>query len=147
MNKFKLDKKLANDCFFIDNLHLSQLLLMNDSNYLWLILVPRKNNVTEIIDLAFSEQQILLKEINLISHIIKNDFTYHKLNIAALGNVVKQLHIHIIGRQENDVSYPKPIWGNAPTKPYTADKSQQIIDSIKKLLNQQIKQNGQGYFN
>ena len=75
------------------------------------------------------------------------DFTYHKLNIAALGNVVKQLHIHIIGRQENDASYPKPIWGNAPTKPYTADKSQQIIDSIKKLLNQQIKQNGQGYFN
>ncbi len=137
MNKFKLDKKLADDCFFIDNLQFSQLLLMNDSNYPWFILVPQKNNLSEFIDLNFEEQKLLLKEINLISKILKEDFDIDKINIASLGNVVKQLHVHIIGRKNNDISFPRPVWGSAQAKSYTKIEANKIIELIKTKLNEQ----------
>ena len=118
MQRFILDKKLQKDCIFIKDLELSQLLLMNDSNYPWLILVPRKNNLTEIIDLDQDNQIILLSEINYVSKILKKHLNVDKINIASLGNVVSQLHIHIIGRYFNDISYPKPIWGQVNSVKY-----------------------------
>ena len=118
MQRFILDKKLQKDCIFIKDLELSQLLLMNDSNYPWLILAPRKNNLTEIIDLDQDDQIILLSEINYVSKILKKHLNVDKINIASLGNVVSQLHIHIIGRYFNDISYPKPIWGQVNSVKY-----------------------------
>jgi len=135
MTKFKLDQRLQSDCFFIDNINLSQLLLMNDSNYPWLILVPQKNNITELTDLSFIDQTTLLQEINLISKIIKDIFIIDKLNIATLGNVVSQLHIHIIGRKKDDASFPKPIWGNSKIRPYNIEESTKIIQNFKEKLN------------
>jgi diadenosine tetraphosphate (Ap4A) HIT family hydrolase len=131
---FNINSKLEQDSIFICDLTLSQLRLMNDSNYLWLLLIPKQESLTEIIDLSFSQQTILLQEINLISNIIKQNFICKKLNIANLGNIVSQLHIHIIARHDNDPSFPKPIWGYAKTMPYKRDQIIDICDKIKKYL-------------
>ena len=131
---FQLDAKLQADTFFIKDLKLSRLLLMNDANYPWLILVPKKPNLTEIIDLTLDEQAIVLQEINLVAKILKKSFKADKLNIANLGNVVSQLHIHIIARFKNDISFPKPIWGAAQTKPYEEKAAQTLISEIQNLL-------------
>ncbi|MAZ80694.1 MAG: HIT family protein [Rickettsiales bacterium] len=130
MHQFILDKKLQKDCIFIKDLELSQLLLMNDSNYPWLILAPRKNNLTEIIDLDQDDQIILLSEINYVSKILKKHLNVDKINIASLGNIVSQLHIHIIGRYFNDISYPKPIWGEVDSVEYNEIK----ISNFKEIF-------------
>jgi diadenosine tetraphosphate (Ap4A) HIT family hydrolase len=130
MHQFILDKKLQKDCIFIKDLELSQLLLMNDSNYPWLILVPRKKNLTEIIDLDQDDQIILLSEINYVSKILKKHLNVDKINIASLGNIVSQLHIHIIGRYFNDISYPKPIWGQVNSVKYDEIK----ISNFKEIF-------------
>lgn len=128
---FTLNSKLKEDCFFVDDLNLSKLLLMNDSNYIWLILVPKKEGLIELIDLNFDEQIELLKEINQVSSILKNQLKVEKLNIATLGNVVNQLHIHVIGRFKSDASFPKPVWGAVNAKAYSQEKAQKIINLIK----------------
>lgn len=130
MHQFILDKKLQKDCIFIKDLELSQLLLMNDSNYPWLILAPRKNNLTEIIDLDQDDQIILLSEINYVSKILKKHLNVDKINIASLGNIVSQLHIHIIGRYFNDISYPKPVWGQVDSVEYNEIK----ISNFKEIF-------------
>jgi diadenosine tetraphosphate (Ap4A) HIT family hydrolase len=131
---FILNSQLKADTFFVADLKISQLLLMNDSNYVWLILVPRKPNLIELIDLNFDEQTQVLCEINLIGKILKENFAAQKLNIGALGNAVKQLHIHLIARHENDATFPKPVWGNAPTKPYAPQAAQDLIKKIKSFI-------------
>jgi diadenosine tetraphosphate (Ap4A) HIT family hydrolase len=134
---FVLNQKLADDTFWICDLKISRLLLMNDANYLWFILVPKKSDLVELIDLNFDEQIEVLREINLVAKILKTDFAAEKINIAALGNAVKQLHIHVIGRFENDATFPKPVWGNAPTKPYQTSAAQDLIAKFKlKISNQ-----------
>lgn len=131
---FKLHPKLVCDNHFVADLKLSRLLLAKDSNYLWLILVPRVPGAIEITDLEFKIQQQLLLEINIIGKIIKKDFNYQKLNIASLGNVVSQLHIHLIGRNQDDASFPKPIWGQVRPKEYQLGKANQIIARIRNLI-------------
>jgi diadenosine tetraphosphate (Ap4A) HIT family hydrolase len=128
---FILDSKLSQDSFVVCDLKISQLLLMNDSNYPWLILVPKKADLIELTDLSFEEQLEVLREINLIGEILKEEFSVQKLNIAALGNVVKQLHIHVIGRFENDASFPKPVWGAITSKPYEERVAQELIKKLQ----------------
>jgi diadenosine tetraphosphate (Ap4A) HIT family hydrolase len=131
---FILNSRLQADTFFIADLKISRLLLMNDSNYPWLILVPRKADLIELTDLSFEDQIEVLREINLVGKILQENFGAEKLNIAALGNVVSQLHIHVIVRKKNDATFPKPVWGNAIAKPYTEQDAQDIIRKIKSLL-------------
>lgn len=131
---FTLNPKLEADTIFISDLKISRLLLMNDANYVWLILVPRKENLVELTDLSFDEQVEVLGEINLLGRILQKEFACDKLNIAALGNVVKQLHIHVIARKENDATFPKPVWGNAPAVPYQEEDAKKLIAQIKSLL-------------
>lgn len=131
---FTLNSKLEADTFFICDLKVSRLLLMNDSNYPWLILVPRQDDLLELTNLSFEEQTEILREINLLGKILKENFAVEKLNIGALGNVVKQLHIHVIGRFQNDASFPKPVWGAVASKPYTESAAQDLIKKIKSLL-------------
>jgi len=131
---FELDKKLQADSFFIHDFEMSRLLLMNDANYLWLILVPKKPNLSELIDLDFNEQLLVLKEINLVAKILKNEFGAYKLNIANLGNMVRQLHIHVIARFEDDASFPKPVWGALPTKAYEDKVAKDLIKKIQSFL-------------
>lgn len=131
---FILDEKLQKDSFFIGNLELCSVLLMNDSNYPWLILVPQKSNLTEIFDLSFDEQIQLLKEINFITEILRMEYPYHKFNIANLGNIVSQLHIHIIVRQKNDATFPKPVWGNAEPVFYSEQNLKMVLEKLKKYF-------------
>lgn len=131
---FALHSQLKSDTHFICDLPLSSALLMNDANYLWLILVPRKPNLIELTDLSFAEQTQVLQEINSVAKILKKEFNAEKLNIAALGNVVSQLHIHVIGRKKNDATFPKPVWGNAPAKPYATKEAEALIQKLKSLL-------------
>ncbi len=131
---FELDSKLAADSFWVCDLDLSSLLLMNDANFLWLILVPKKEKLVELIDLNFSEQIQLLKEINQISEILKQEFAVDKINIASLGNVVSQLHFHVIGRMKTDLAFPKPVWNQLPAKKYEASQSSILIEKIRLSL-------------
>ena len=109
--EFKLDTKLESDSFVITNLDLSQVRLVNNSDYPWLILVPRKNSIFEITDLSLNEYNQLQGEIRTISQIMLEIFKPDKLNIATIGNVVRQLHVHIIARFKDDKLFPKPVWG------------------------------------
>jgi len=131
---FKLDKKLQEDSFYLGDLDLSMVLLMNDSNYPWLILVPKKPNLKDIIDLDFNDQIILLKEINFLAKILQQEFPCDKLNIANLGNVVSQLHIHVIARNTQDKTFPKPVWGNAPAVPYCGSSLTKILENLQNKL-------------
>lgn len=131
---FILNSRLQADAFFIADLKISRLLLMNDSNYPWLILVPRMVDLIELTDLSFEDQIEVLREINLVGKILQENFGAEKLNIAALGNVVSQLHIHVIARKKNDTTFPKPVWGNSVAKPYAEQDAQDLIKKIKSLL-------------
>ena len=133
---FSLDPQLKSDTHFIADLKISRLLLMNDSNYPWLILVPRKKDAVELIDLTFDEQIEVLREINLSAKMLQRHFSCHKINIAALGNVTRQLHIHIIARFKNDAAFPKPVWGFTPAKSYSEMAAMDLIKKIKFSLNE-----------
>lgn len=130
---FKLDQKLQADTFFVHDFKISQLLLMNNANYPWFILVPRQHNLVELTDLDFVNQTEVLREINVVSKILQKEFKPTKLNIAALGNMVRQCHIHIIARFENDLSFPNPVWGGA-VKFYEEKDVLELIKKIKSYL-------------
>ena len=115
---FKLDDQLKQDCFTIVDLDLCKVLLMNESQFPWVILVPCYPDITEICQLNDEQQFQLQTESNLISEILLNQYPNCTLNIAKLGNIVSQLHIHHIVRFSGDASWPAPIWGNYKAKPY-----------------------------
>ncbi|MFZ8864692.1 MAG: HIT domain-containing protein [Rickettsiales bacterium] len=122
MDKFTLDKRLEHDSIFIKKLKISNLYLMNDANYPWFILVPVKSNISEIFELELAEQNLLMSEITAIAKMIKLHFKADKINVAALGNMVKQLHIHIIARYYDDLAFPDTVWGKFPAKAYNAEE-------------------------
>lgn len=131
---FILDPKLQADTFFIHDFPLSRLLLMNDKNYPWLILVPKKPNLVELIDLSRAEQELLLQEINLVAKILKEKFAADKLNIANLGNMVRQLHVHVIARFKDDAAFPRPVWGAVEAVAYGEGEVMQLIERIRSFL-------------
>ncbi|MDO6695545.1 HIT domain-containing protein [Aliiglaciecola sp. 3_MG-2023] len=135
---FQLDPQLAKDCFEVCDLPLSKILLLNDLQYPWFIQVPRVNNVSEIIDLNEAQQSQLWYESKILSESIKHVFQPFKLNIAALGNMVSQLHIHHIARFQNDVAWPKPVWGVATPKHYESADSTTLMDKMATLLGEKI---------
>ena len=131
---FELDPRLHNDTFFVCDLSLCRVLLMNDSQFPWLTLVPMRRGISEIIDLSGDDQVTLLKESALVSKAMQAAFSPLKLNVAALGNVVRQLHVHHVARYENDVAWPKPVWGAQPTIAYPQTQAQERIALIKQHL-------------
>jgi diadenosine tetraphosphate (Ap4A) HIT family hydrolase len=133
MDSFELDKTIKNDTIFIKELELSKLLLCNESEVLWFILVPKIANITEVSDLHSGQQIQLISEIDKVSNFIKENFPCDKLNIANIGNVVSQLHIHIIARQKKDKFWPKPIWGLTNKIPYQKPQIKRIKELFKSL--------------
>lgn len=113
-----LHPQLRADCIVVGRFNLCHLLLMNDANYPWFILVPDDDNVTEIFQLDPMAQQQLIKESSMLARSLSSAFGAHKINIAALGNVVAQLHVHHIVRYRDDPAWPKPVWGAQPVKLY-----------------------------
>ncbi len=133
-NDFILDPRLAADCFVLKEFKLSLLLLMNNSLVPWFILVP-KTKVKEICDLTPYEQSDILKEINLISVFIKKNYPQvTKLNVAAIGNMVSQMHIHIIGRYPDDYCWTNVVWGNKQKKVYAESEVSVITEKIRICL-------------
>jgi len=129
MNTFTLDPRLANDCIVLGEMKLSLLLLMKNALVPWFILVPRRSP-TEIFELDQEDQQALLEEINLLSGFVKGLPGVEKLNVAAIGNIVKQLHVHVIGRNSKDFCWPNAVWGKTEKKPYTDEEIRAIRDSL-----------------
>jgi diadenosine tetraphosphate (Ap4A) HIT family hydrolase len=126
-----LHPQLEGDAASLGDLPLSRALVMNDANYPWLILVPRKADVTEIIDLDEPEQAQLMTEVTRVARALREVTACHKLNIAALGNAVPQLHVHIIARFRHDPAWPKPAWGVAPPRPYFGDELDKFIAPLR----------------
>jgi diadenosine tetraphosphate (Ap4A) HIT family hydrolase len=114
---WSLHPQLRAETVLVCDLALSRVLAMNDDNFPWLILVPRRANVTEIFDLG-AEQVTLLSEVSLVSRVLKEVTQCDKLNVAAIGNVVPQLHVHVVARRKDDALWPKPVWGAAPPRAY-----------------------------
>ncbi|AMO67801.1 HIT hydrolase [gamma proteobacterium BDW918] len=131
---FELHEALARDCAFVGDLALCRLLLMNDKQYPWLILVPRRAEMREICDLSGDDQLQYLQESNLCSAVLRSEFGAEKLNIAALGNMVPQLHIHHIARFSSDPAWPKPVWGQLPAKPYSTDELQGVVAQLRQVI-------------
>ena len=110
--------QLMQDCQLLGNFTLCHLLLMRDANYPWCILVPDRDDISEIHQLSETDQQQLFRESSLLSVAMESAFSPDKLNIAALGNVVPQLHLHHVARYRTDAAWPAPVWGRVPAKPY-----------------------------
>lgn len=130
---FELHPRLADDTMVIGDFPLSRLLLMNDANYPWFVLVPRRAGVREIFQLGDTDQIQLLKESSQLARVLAKTFEADKLNVAALGNMVPQLHIHHIVRYSTDPAWPKPVWGLLPAKPYSPSAVQ---ETCAKLIEQ-----------
>ncbi len=132
---FTLHPQLEKDTLFVADLSLCRVLLANDSQFPWLILVPRRLDCKEIYDLNASDIKTLNHESLFLSKALMKHFKGDKLNIAAIGNMVPQLHIHHIVRFKNDVAWPAPVWGKQAAKKYSLKESTHRIQIIKDLLN------------
>ncbi len=130
-----LHPQLVKDTIIIGRFNLCILLLMNDANYPWFILVPDRKHVQEIFQLEKSDQQTLLAESSLLSEVLAKEFFADKINIAALGNIVPQLHIHHIVRYKNDPAWPAPVWGQQPATSYSKQAVTDIKEKMHQLLN------------
>jgi len=130
---FKLDARLEADTYWMGDLHLSRVLLMNDRRYPWIILVPMLEDLKELTDLSEEQSVTLLQESRAVSQwLIKQGGD--KLNVGALGNVVSQLHLHHVMRKVDDPAWPGPVWGHSPAEPYAEDKVNALQQSLKATL-------------
>src|SRR5579872_2831519 len=131
---WSLHPQLRADTAFVCDLPLSQLLAMNDANFPWLILVPRRPGLSELFDLLGADQAALANEMALVSRALKDETRCDKLNVAAIGNIVPQLHIHIVARTRHDALWPKPVWGAAPPRAYDPAALERFVTAIRERV-------------
>ncbi|MBW8368178.1 MAG: HIT family protein [Arenimonas sp.] len=131
---FLPDPRLAADSLLVADGPLSQLRLMDDARFPWLVLVPRIAGAQEWIDLDGGAQRQLLAEVNLAGRLLRSLGPVHKLNVGALGNIVRQLHVHVVARSENDAAWPGPVWGSGARVPYMADRREALLSSLRQGL-------------
>ena len=131
---WELHPQLARDTITIGDLPLSRVLVINDANWPWLLLVPRRVGACEIIDLGEVEQAQLMTEIARAGRALEAVTECDKLNIAALGNVVPQLHVHVIARRQGDAAWPRPVWGAVPPIAHDKDELDRFIQALRKKL-------------
>lgn len=127
---FQLHPRLEQDCITIGRFELCRLLMMNDSQYPWFILVPERTDLQEIYQLNKTERELLTEESSYLAETLANLYQADKMNIAAIGNLVPQLHIHHIVRYQTDKAWPAPVWGKFAAAPYT---EQQIADNLARV--------------
>ena len=129
-----LHPQLQQDCEPVAKLRLCHVLLMRDANFPWFILVPDRDKTTEIYQLTSEDQQQLIQESSYLAKCLVQAFAADKINIAALGNVVPQLHIHHIVRYRHDPAWPAPVWGKVPAKPYSEKGLTEIVNRLKAVF-------------
>ena len=136
--EFARDPRLAADTFVVGETSLSQVLLMNDARYPWLILVPQRCDVTEPFELSEADQAQLWQDSMRLGEAMKAHFAANKLNIAALGNQVAQLHVHHIARFHADDAWPGPVWGVGNAVPYSDAALEALMNELHSLLQQPL---------
>jgi diadenosine tetraphosphate (Ap4A) HIT family hydrolase len=128
---FMLNPHLEADSLFILDFPLSSVRLMNDARWPWLVLVPRVSNMVELHDLSSADQVILLQELCIVGNKLKRLTNAHKINTAAIGNIVSQLHIHVVARFKDDKNWPRPVWGHGVKMDYSVNDAQIFIERFK----------------
>jgi len=131
---WSLHPRLEQDTVPVGDLPLSRLLVHNDANYPWLLLVPRRPEACEIIDLDEADRQQLMAEIAMASRVLKAVTMCDKLNVAAIGNVVPQLHVHVLARRRDDAAWPKPVWGTVPARAYDLAERERFVAALRREL-------------
>ncbi|MFO1431588.1 MAG: HIT domain-containing protein [Candidatus Competibacteraceae bacterium] len=131
---FALHPQLQADCIPLGRFPLCQLLLLNDSNYPWFILVPEREGISEIYQLSAEDRQQLMRESSHLAQRLAERFKAAKMNIAALGNVVPQLHLHHIVRYRHDPAWPAPVWGKIPATPYSGEAVVALKQTVAEIL-------------
>lgn len=134
MKTWHLHPQLANDTVPVIELALCETRLMDDANHPWLVLVPRVVDAVELLDLDPTQRGQLASEIDAASRVLKALFKPHKLNIAALGNLVPQLHVHVIARYTDDIAWPRPVWGAANARPYAPEELIERVNALRAAL-------------
>jgi len=132
--EFELHPRLATDTVFIEDWPLSRVLLLNDARYVWLALVPRRARLSELHDVASEDRSAWTEEVMRASAGLKRLTGTAKINVGALGNIVPQLHIHIVARAPGDPAWPGPVWGHSPAVPYAAPALEQQLARLRGRL-------------
>ena len=131
---FTLDPRLAADTYEIGDLALSRALLMNDAHYPWLMLVPRRDDLAEIADLDRADRATLIEDIARVSEAVRAMPGVEKINVGALGNIVRQLHVHVVGRRVGDPAWPGPVWGAGAARRYEPEAAAALIEELRGAL-------------
>lgn len=131
---FVLDSRLQQDTLPVGDFPLCRLLLCNDACYPWFILVPRRAGISEVFELDVDDQAQLWRETTLLAAVLKDAFSADKLNVATLGNVVSQLHMHVIVRKRDDGAWPAPVWGKFAALPYESGQVSALIERLRSAL-------------
>lgn len=134
MTDFILDPRLEADSVLVGDGRLTQFRLHRNAAFPWLLLIPRRASVSELIDLTEDEQKILWADIAWASAVMQNLYTPKKLNVAAIGNIVPQLHVHVIARFDNDGAWPHPVWNSGIKKDYADDELDKAVSALKRAL-------------
>jgi diadenosine tetraphosphate (Ap4A) HIT family hydrolase len=131
---FTLHPQLDADTWQVKSLELCDLLLMNDSRFLWCILVPRREGLRDLHQVAAADKPQLLAEIDQLSGVLESLGNAYKMNVAALGNMVEQLHVHVIARTREDAAWPGPVWGVGKAQPYQEPQARKLITQLRDEL-------------
>lgn len=132
---FKLAEQLEKDTALVGELSLCQVLLMNDAQYPWVILVPKRADKVELLDLSDEDYLQYCLESKQVCRVMQTIYQPDKLNVAAIGNVVSQLHIHHVARYNKDATWPAPVWGKLPPKAYSDSEQQEHLVKLRQALN------------
>ena len=131
---FTLDPQLARDTAFVADRALCRVLLMDDARFPWLVLVPRRAGLAELFDLGAAERTLLFDELEQAAQALRSVAPCARLNVGALGNVVRQLHVHVVGRREDDAAWPGPVWGHGSRQPYGESARATRVDALAARL-------------
>ena len=131
---FDLDPRLAGDTVVVGDLPLCRVLLMRDARFAWLVLVPRQPGLVEVADLSESDRATLWREVDAAGAALRAVAPCDKLNIGALGNIVRQLHVHVVARTEGDAAWPGPVWGSGKAEPHADTALDECLKTLRSLL-------------
>ena len=134
MDEFKLNSRLLEESAFITKLNVSQVRLNHDARFPWLILIPEIAELKELHDIPDEKQTIVHKEVNFSSAALQELTSADKMNVAALGNLVSQLHIHVIARKHDDKAWPQPVWSTGEAKPYEKENLAKLVNKLRQSL-------------
>jgi diadenosine tetraphosphate (Ap4A) HIT family hydrolase len=129
---FQLDARLAADTVFVAEWSLCRVLLMDDAQFPWLVLVPRREGLAELIDLTERERTQLMREITRAMKVLRGVVECDKLNVGVLGNIVRQLHVHVVARREGDAAWPGPVWGHGPAHHYLPEAREKLLGDLRR---------------